>query len=95
MLFAWDTQKAIANDQKHGVPFEEASTVFADPDALDWEDGAHSTHEPRFKRLGKAITGRVLLVIYTLRRVVHGKETIRLISARQSSSKERQAYARS
>src|SRR4051812_4945521 len=67
-MFSWDTQKAIANYEKHGVPFEEESTVFGDPDALDWEDLAHSHNEPRFKRLGKAITGRILLVVYTVRR---------------------------
>ncbi len=40
------------NYEKHGIAFEEAATVFADPEALDWEDLAHSTTEPRSKRLG-------------------------------------------
>jgi uncharacterized DUF497 family protein len=94
-MFSWDAQKAIANYEKHGVPFEEASTVFSDPDALDWEDLDHSQNETRFKRLGRSITHRILLVVYTVRKVKYGKETIRIISARQSSRKERQAYARS
>lgn len=82
------------NFQKHGVPFEEAATVFADPDGLEWDDPAHSQRELRVKRIGLSITGRVVLVVYTLRRGRDGKETVRIIGARQASRKERQAYAR-
>ncbi len=93
-MFSWDARKAIQNFRKHDVPFEEAATIFADPEALDWEDIEHSEIERRFKRLGKSLVGRVLLVIYTIRRKRDGKEeTIRIISARQASRKERKAYA--
>jgi uncharacterized DUF497 family protein len=92
-VFDWDIAKAIANFEKHRVPFEEAATVFGDSNALDWEDIAHSHHEPRFKRLGLSVNRRVLLVVYTIRRE-HEKETIRIISARQASRRERQAYTR-
>ncbi|MBP9673994.1 MAG: BrnT family toxin [Bacteriovoracaceae bacterium] len=92
-MFSWDTNKAISNFEKHGISFEEASTVFADSDALDWEDKEHSEHEKRFKRLGKSIMGKILLVIYAPRRLQNDKETIRIISARQASRKERQTYA--
>ena len=92
-MFSWDTQKAISNYEKHGVSFEEAATVFGDPDALNWEDLIHSHGELRFKRLGKSIENRILLIVYTVRKVQNGKETIRVISARQSNRKERQAYA--
>jgi len=37
--------------------------------------------------------GRVLLLVYTVRRTPHEQETIRIISARQASRKERKAYA--
>lgn len=93
-VFTWDVRKAITNYEKHGVPFEEAATVFGDPDGLDWEDPAHSQHERRFKRAGRSITGRLLLVVYTIRRTDNGKETIRIIGARQASRKERKVYAR-
>jgi len=83
------------NLDKHAISFEEAMTVFGDPEALDWEAGAHSLDEPRYKRLGRSVLGRVVLVVYTVRGGEHGKETIRIISARQSSRKERQGYARS
>jgi uncharacterized DUF497 family protein len=92
-MFSWDVGKAQLNYEKHGVPFEEAATVFADPDGLDWEDPEHSREERRYKRLGRSVVGRILLIVYTARRMPHGKETIRLISARQASRKERKAYA--
>ena len=93
-MFAWDIDKAITNFEKHGVPFEEAATIFGDPDGLDWLDEAHSHDERRFKRLGRSITERILLVVYTIRRANDDKETIRIIGARTASRKERKAYAR-
>jgi uncharacterized protein len=93
-MFSWDARKALKNYQKHGVPFEEASTVFSDSEALDWEDFEHAESEPRWKRLGLSLEGRILLVVYTLRRLKNGTETIRIISARQASRKERETYAR-
>ena len=93
-VFTWDITKAITNFEKHGVPFEEATTVFADSEALDGEDADHSTREVRRQRIGQSVIGRILFVVYTTRKVAHEKETIRIISARQASRKERQAYAR-
>jgi uncharacterized protein len=51
-VFSWDSAKAATNLAKHGVTFEEAATIFADWDALDWEDTAHSFGESRSERLG-------------------------------------------
>jgi uncharacterized DUF497 family protein len=93
-VFAWDSRKAARNLEKHGVSFEEAATVFADPDALEWEDLEHSARENRFKRLGISIEGRILILVYSYRRLMDGKETIRIITARRASPKEREAYAR-
>jgi uncharacterized protein len=76
------------------VPFEEATTIFADSDALDGEDTEHSTHERRRQRIGRSSTERILFVVYTIRRTEYEKDTIRIISARQASRKERQAYTR-
>ena len=93
-MFSWDARKALKNYEKHGVPFEEAATIFSDPDGLDWEDLEHGGQtERRSKRLGRSSQRRVLLVVYTLRRLANGTETIRIISARQASRKERKAYA--
>jgi uncharacterized DUF497 family protein len=98
-MFSWDASKARINHEKHGVAFEVAATVFADPDGLDWEDSEHSEHsehskdERRYKRLGRSVAGRILLTVYTVMRTPHGKEIIRLISARQASRKEPKTYA--
>ncbi|MBH0209231.1 MAG: BrnT family toxin [Nitrospira sp.] len=92
-MFAWDGKKASANVEKHGVAFEEAATIFVDANALDGDDPRHSASEHRRRRIGRSLSGRILFVVYTIRRRSHEKETIRIISARQASRKERQAYA--
>jgi uncharacterized protein len=91
-VFSWDAHKALSNLKKHGVSFEEAATVFVDPDALDWDDPEHSYFEQRGKRLGSSLADRILIVVYTERRLKHGQEIIRIISARQATRKEREAY---
>jgi uncharacterized DUF497 family protein len=91
-VFSWDARKARLNLEKHSVSFEEAATVFADPEALEWEDSSHSKDEERMKRLGCSASGRVLILIYTWRRIRNDEETIRIISARRASAKERKAY---
>ena len=92
-MFSWDAKKALRNRWKHGVPFEEAATIFADPNGLDWEDVEHAETEPRWKRLALSAEGPILLVVYTVRRLRNGIESIRIISARQASHKERKSYA--
>jgi uncharacterized DUF497 family protein len=91
-VFEWDARKAAVNRTKHGVSFEEVVTVFGDPEALDGPDLRHSEKESRFLRLGRAVSGRVLIVAYTVRRRDDG-ERIRIISSRQASRKERADYA--
>lgn len=92
-MFEWDPRKAAANAEKHGVTFEVATTVFADPNALDGPDLAHSGAEARFLRLGRAVNARVLMVAYTVRKGDDNAEKIRIISARRASRRERAAYA--
>ena len=92
-MFIWDPQKAIINFEKHGVSFEEAATVFADEDGLDWEDPNHSLQELRRKRLGESVESRILLTVYTIRKSKSGNDKIRIISSRQANRKERQTYA--
>ena len=91
-MFEWDPRKARANADKHGVTFDDAVTVFADPNALDGQDLAHSAVEARYLRLGRAADGRVLMVAYTVRRGDDNAEKIRLISARRASRRERATY---
>ena len=93
-MFEWDIQKAIANYEKHKISFEEAATGFSDANGLDGEDVDHSQREHRRQRIAKSVAGRVLFVVYTIRRTDNEKETIRIISARQASRRERQAHSR-
>ncbi|MGD0960335.1 MAG: BrnT family toxin [Methylomonas sp.] len=87
MKFEWDAIKAIANLSKHNVSFEEAKTVFDDPLYVDFYDPDHSYDEYRFILLGESIQGRLLFVSYMER-----NETIRLISARETTPSERKTY---
>ena len=62
--FQWDDRKAESNAKKHGVSFEEASTVFYDPHALRISDDAHSDEEDRFVIMGLSSVARVLTVCH-------------------------------
>jgi uncharacterized DUF497 family protein len=49
--------------------------------------------ERRWKQLAFSARNRLLLVIYTFRRLSDGTETIRIISARQATRNERKIFA--
>ena len=87
MKFEWDPAKALVNERKHGVMFDEASTVFGDDLSVSGRDIAHSLGENRFVTLGMSNQGRVLVVCHTDRRAV-----IRIISARPAIRKEKRLY---
>jgi hypothetical protein len=87
--FAWDKAKAAENLRKHGVSFEEASTVFADENARLKRDPDHSQEEDRFILLGFSAKLRMLVVCHAYR---EEEQTIRLISARKATRKERKQY---
>lgn len=89
--FEWDEHKARLNRLKHGVSFEEAKGVFDDEQGLELFDEVHSDHEERWLRIGKTLSGLILLVAYTWR-TKHGSTNARIISARAANRKERKAY---
>jgi len=89
MRFAWDDAKAEENVRKHGVSFEEASTVFADENARMKHDPDHSREEDRFILLGFSAKLRLLLVCHAYR---EKEELIRIISARKATPNERKQY---
>jgi uncharacterized protein len=87
--FEWDETKNRANQQKHGVSFEEAKTVFYDEHAREFHDPDHSGDEDRFIMLGMSFKARVLVVCHCYR----AKDSvIRIISARRAVRKEQRAY---
>lgn len=79
--------KARSNLAKHGVSFDEATSVFDDPLFLTFADPRHSIQERRFIIMGESAKGRLLVISYTDR-----AETTRLISTRLATNKERKAY---
>jgi uncharacterized DUF497 family protein len=90
IFVTWDAPKASANLRKHGVSFEEAATVFADPLAKITDDPEHSEEEARELILGSSEKGRLLVVSFVQR-----MSAIRLISARPASRTERHVYQES
>ena len=87
MRFEWDAAKSKRSAQKHGVTFDEATTVFGDPLALTFDDVEHSGDEERYLTFGVAATNRALVVAHTAR-----GDTIRIISARSMTPRERRGY---
>jgi uncharacterized protein len=87
MHFEWDDNKAESNFLKHGITFEKAVTVFADPYLLFTEDFGHSEQEEREWAIGEAENGSIIVVIFTMR-----DEQIRIISARKATRRECKKY---
>ena len=87
LAFEWDESKAKVNTRKHGVTFEEASTVFADPLSVTICDPVRSEDEDRYIALGESQRRRLLVVVFTDR-----GDRIRLISARVATRRERKDY---
>jgi len=85
--FQWDPGKGNINAQKHGVAFEDAVTAFSDPLSLTILDPLHSQGESRLVLIGKSQAGRLLVVVH-----VERSDSIRLISARSATRKERKTY---
>lgn len=75
----WDQNKSASNLLKHGVSFDEAKTVFDDPD--------HSYNEHRYIIIGYSLKNRLLIVAYAER-----KNKVRLISAREATRREQKVY---
>lgn len=90
MIFQWDDKKTAKNRSKHGVSFELASLVFADPLSVSRKDKADAG-ELRWQIIGHVQAVQLLLVVYTVRDQTD-EETIRLISARKATRQERREY---
>ncbi|MEI8093290.1 MAG: BrnT family toxin [Spirochaetales bacterium] len=93
MTFDWDAGKDASNQAKHGVSFDEAKLVFADPLHVSLLDHRFSYFEERWITIGETPYGR-LLVVANLYFDSNGQEVIRIISAREASQNERKHYER-
>jgi hypothetical protein len=84
----WDPEKDRLNQAKHGISFEEAKVVLAHIFTREWQDAGHSGAEPRARKMGITPSGEVLLIVTAL--AIDG--SIRIISARRATMRERHAY---
>lgn len=87
MEFDWDEAKARRNLLRHGVGFHEAATVFGDSLAITFSDPDHSVGEERLLTFGTSLNGRLLAVIHAAR-----GSSVRIISARRATRRERKIY---
>lgn len=87
LLFEWDSEKAKRNFRKHGVSFDEASSIFADAYSVTIDDPLHSAQEARLVTTGHSVKHRLLVVVHADR-----SNRIRIISARMATRYERETY---
>lgn len=90
MRFEWNRNKERQNRAKHKVSFAEARTVFYDEFALEFHDEENAAQEYRFIMLGMSSSLRILVVCHCLR---EKGNTIRIISARKATKKEKEYYS--
>jgi uncharacterized DUF497 family protein len=87
LKFEWDRRKAVSNSKKHGVSFEDAATAFGDRLSVTIHDPKHSDDEDRFLLLGVTQDKKLVVVAHTDR-----NDTIRIISVRSATGREREKY---
>ena len=92
MRFEWDSRKSRINQAKHnGLDFETAARVFDDPSLVLIEDRIVEG-ERRWHAIG-AVAGALLLGVHAYGEDhIHEEETVRIISAREASQRERRIY---
>lgn len=90
MRFSWDARKSNRNLRERGFDFEFATQVF-ESSTLERVDSRRDYGERRVVALGVA-QGIALTVVYTDRADEGGEINRRIISARKSDRREREAY---
>ena len=90
MNFAWDSDKSEANLLERGFDFDFASLIFEGP-TLERADDREDYGEARVVAIGLA-EDVALTVVYTDRHQESGDTVRRIVSARRSSRREREAY---
>ena len=87
--FEWDENKNRTNQQKHGISFDEAKTVFYDENAILFDDPEHSREEERFLIIGVTTNEKICIASHCYK---DNDKKIRLISARKATKSERKTY---
>ena len=89
LKFEWDENKNEINQRKHGISFDEVTSVFRDAFAIVFDDPDHSENEERFLIIGTSDKRGICLVSHCYR---GQDQVIRIISARKASKTERNIY---
>jgi uncharacterized DUF497 family protein len=89
MRIIWDETKNQDNIKNHRITFQEAETVFYDPNGKIIHDPDHSIEEDRFIILGLSKMLKLLVVCHCYR---EDDEEIRIITARKATKRERKGY---
>ena len=89
MKFEWDENKNEINQRKHGISFDEVTSVFRDTFAIVFDDPDHSEYEDRFLIIGMSTIKRICIVSHCYRGF---DDRIRIISARTATKSERKIY---
>lgn len=89
MIFEWDENKNLINQQKHGISFDDVKSVFADISAILFDDPDHSISEDRFLIIGMSTTKGICIVSHCYRGY---DDKIRIISARKATKSESKVY---
>ena len=88
MIYEWDPKKAAENRRKHGLTFDDATTVFLDPLAITFDDPVHSLEGHRFITIGMTTNQRLVFVAH----LEVDDDRIRIISARETTRRESYDY---
>jgi uncharacterized DUF497 family protein len=85
--FEWDAGNLTKSQRRHDVSPLECEQIFFNHPLVGARDERHSDQEDRFFALGQTDAGRLLFVVFVVR-----KDMIRVISARDMNRKERKVY---
>ena len=90
--FEWDPEKARTNYRKHGVSYEEATTVFRDPTSISIFDDKHSEKEERWITIGISNVGHLIVVCHTFQEHDKNNISMRIFSSRKATKIETSQY---
>jgi uncharacterized DUF497 family protein len=85
MEITWDDRKAEANFKKHGVTFDEASTVIMGQHFYNLNDYPSGN---RFEYIGYSVFNRVIYVVT----IEEQDDRIHILSARKATPNERRKH---
>jgi uncharacterized DUF497 family protein len=90
--FEWDPEKEKMNKKKHNISFEEAATVFHDPNAITIFDEDHTEKEERWITIGISSSGKLIIVCHTYYEISEDTIVLRMYSARKTTVSENKQY---